>query len=317
VFSERTSVGLDVHARSVVAAVIDTSTGEVFQSRLTPSHEHVLAWVRGLPGPVAVAYEAGPTGAGLHRAATSAGIRCEVVAPSKLQCPAGDRVRTDARDAIHLARLLRMDEFTAVAVPSLEQEAARDLVRAREDARGDPMRARYRLSELLLRRGVVYCGGQAWTEAHDRWFRQLRFDQRAVQPGIGVRLRGDAAGQGPEGPARRRDRGHGRGQRVHRGHLPSCCLRGVGTLTGFALAVEVGDRHRFTGATIGSFVGLVPPEVSSGASRVQGPITKASNTHVRRLLVEAAWHHRTRYAIGKTMLDRWDLAGPAARARSG
>jgi transposase len=93
------------------------------------------------------------------------------------------------------------------------------------------------------------------------------------------------------------------------------CLRGVGTLTGFALAVEIGDWHRFTGESIGSFVGLTPSEYSSGASRVQGSITKTGNTHVRRLLVESAWHHRARYTVGKTMLDRWVLASPAARAR--
>ena len=93
------------------------------------------------------------------------------------------------------------------------------------------------------------------------------------------------------------------------------CLRGIGDLTGFALAVEIGDWHRFTGATIGAFVGLVPSEHSSGATRSQGPITKTGNTHVRRLLVEAAWHHRARYVAGKTMRDRWDLAAPAARAR--
>ena len=94
------------------------------------------------------------------------------------------------------------------------------------------------------------------------------------------------------------------------------CLRGIGTLTGFALAVEIGDWHRFTGNTIGSFVGLVPSRVLLGRqSRVQGSITKTGNTHVRRLLIEAAWHHRARYVVGKTMRDRWELAGPAARAR--
>jgi len=95
------------------------------------------------------------------------------------------------------------------------------------------------------------------------------------------------------------------------------CLRGIGTLTGFALAVEVGDWDRFTGKTIGSFIGLVPSEYSSGQSRVQGSITKTGNTHLRRLLVEAAWHHRPAYVVGKTMRDRWQLAGPAARARAG
>jgi len=149
VFSERTSVGLDVHARSVAAAAIDGVTGELFQSRLTPSHEHIRSWVQDLPGPVAVTYEAGPTGFGLSRTLSAAGIRCVVAAPSRLQRPSGDRVKTDARDAIHLARLLRLDEVTAVVVPSVEQEAARDLVRAREDCRGDLMRARHRLSKLL------------------------------------------------------------------------------------------------------------------------------------------------------------------------
>ena len=113
-FTERTSVGLDVHARSVAAAAIDGVTGELIQARLTPSHGHVRAWLHELPGPVAVAYEAGPTGFGLARTLNAAGIRCEVVAPSKLQRPSGDRVKTDAKDAVHLARLLRLDEFTAV-----------------------------------------------------------------------------------------------------------------------------------------------------------------------------------------------------------
>ncbi len=180
-FTERTSVGLDVHARSVATAAIDGVTGELRQSRLTPSHGQIVDWLRDLPGPVAVAYEAGPTGFGLSRALNAAGIRCVVVAPSKLQRPAGDRVKTvprtrevpPAKDAVHLSRLLRLDEVTAVAVPTLQQEAARDLVRAREDARGDLMRARHRLSKLLLRHGLVYSGGKAWSQAHDAWLRHV------------------------------------------------------------------------------------------------------------------------------------------------
>ena len=177
-FTERTSVGLDVHARSVAAAAIDGVTGELVQAKLTPSHEHIRSWLQDLPGPVAVAYEAGPTGFGLSRALAAAGIRCEVVAPSKLQRPSGDRVKTDARDAVHLARLLRLDEYVAVSVPTVDQENARDLVRAREDARGDLMRARHRLSKLLLRQGIVYSGGQAWTGAHDTWLRRRALRMR-------------------------------------------------------------------------------------------------------------------------------------------
>ena len=314
-YSERTSVGLDVHARSVAAAAIDSVTGELKQARLTPSHDHIRSWLDGLAGPVAVTYEAGPTGFGLYRSLTEAGVRCVVAAPSKLQRPAGDRVKTDAKDAVHLARLLRLGEVSPVTVPSVAQEAARDLVRAREDCRGDLMRARHRLSKLLLRQGIVYSGGQAWTGAHDAWLRRQRFDNRATQLAfesdydavLAVSARrdrldtaiNDRAGDSEFTPVVRR----------------LACLRGVSTLTAFALAVEIGDWHRFSGNSIGSFVGLVPSEHSSGASRVQGSITKTGNTHARRLLVEAAWHHRARYAPGKTMHDRWELAPPAARAR--
>jgi transposase len=319
-FTERTSVGLDVHARSVAAAAIDGVTGELVQARLTPSHDQIRSWVGGLPGPVAVAYEAGPTGFGLCRGLTAAGIRCVVAAPSKLQRPCGDRVKTDARDAVHLARLLRLDEITPVAVPTVEQEAARDLVRAREDCRGDLMRARHRLSKLLLRHGVVYCGGQAWTGAHDAWLRQQGQRLDAVA-GHAVRMAFESDYDAVLTVKARRDRLEAVIETIATDSefTPVVrrlgCLRGVSTLTGFALAVEIGDWHRFTGNTIGSFVGLVPAEYSSGASRVQGSITKAGNSHVRRLLVEAAWHHRARYVIGKTMRDRWELAGPAARAR--
>jgi transposase len=121
VFTERTSVGLHVHARSVAAAAIDGVTGEVLQTRLTPSYEQIRSWISDLPGPVAVADEAGPSGFGLYRALTDAGVRCEVVAPSKLHRPSGDRVKTDARDALHLFRLLRLDEITSVSIPSVNQ----------------------------------------------------------------------------------------------------------------------------------------------------------------------------------------------------
>ncbi len=248
----------------------------------------------------------------------SYGIRCQVAAPSKLQRPSGDRVKTDARDALHLARLLRLGEVTAVAVPTLEQEAARDLVRAREDARSDLMRARHRLSKLLLRHGLVYSGGAAWTAKHEAW---LTHEALPALPARASRLTFDADHDAVLTVKARRDRLDAAiEQMAAQGEYTDLvhrlgCLRGVSTLTAFALAVEIGDWHRFTGNSIGSFIGLVPSEHSSGSSRTQGPITKTGNTHVRRLLVEAAWHHRARYVAGATMRARWDLAPAEARAR--
>jgi transposase len=299
----------------VVAAAIDGVTGEIRQARLTPSHDQIRSWIGELPGSVAVTYEAGPTGFGLYRALTADGVRCVVAAPSKLQRPSGDRVKTDAKDAVHLARLLRLDEVTAVAVPGVEQESARDLVRAREDARGDLMRARHRLSKLLLRQGIIYCDGKAWTGLHDAWLRRQRFETAAT------RMAFESDYEAVLSVAARRDRLDAAITELAAGSefTPMVrrlsCLRGISTLTAFALAVEIGDWYRFTGNSIGSFVGLVPSEHSSGASRVQGSITKTGNTHARRLLVEAAWHHRARYAPSKTMRDRWELAPAAARAR--
>lgn len=225
-------------------------------------------------------------------------------------------MKTDARDAELLARLLKLDEIVVVTVPSLAQEAARDLVRAREDVRGDLMRARHRLSKMLLRQGIVYTGGNPWTGVHDVWLRAQRFDL------TGQQLAYESAYETVTLTTTRRDRldkaittmaADSKYTAVTR---RLCCLRGVSTLTGFGLAVEIGDWTRFTGATIGAFVGLVPSEHSSGGSRSQGSITKTGNTHARRLLVEAAWHHARPYrSPSKTMRDRWELAPVAARLR--
>jgi len=316
VFVERTSVGLDVHARSVAAAAIDGVTGEVFKARLCPAPTEIIAWVGGLPGPCAAVYESGPTGFGLARAFSAAGIRCEVAAASKLQRPAGDRVKTDARDALHLARLLRLDEVTPVRVPSAEEESARDLVRAREAARADLMRARHRLSKLLLRHGIVYSGGKAWTQLHDTWLLRQAFALAGTQAAF------EDAYEAVVLVAGRRDR---LDQKIAAMAADSqftpvvhrlACLRGISTLTAFSLAVEIGDWDRFTGAGIGAYLGLVPSEHSSGASRSQGAITKTGNAHVRRLLVEAAWHHRKPYRPTAVLRRRWQQAPPAAVARA-
>ena len=313
--SHRTSVGLDVHARSVVACGLDGDTGEVFERRMTPDHHEILAWLGSLPGPVAVTYEAGPTGFGLARSLAGAGVPCTVAAPSKLQRPRGDRIKTDVRDAPHLARLLHLSEVAAVRIPTVEQEAARDLVRAREDCRGDLMSVRHRLSKLLLRHGIVYSGGTAWTGTHELWLRTHRFDTPGLQ------LAYDSTFDAMLATLDRRTR---LDQAIEAMAADSeftpvvtrlCCIRGISTLTAFGLATEIGDWHRLTGRSIGAYLGLVPTESSSGASRSQGGVTKTGNQHARRLLIEAAWHHRRPYRPSRDLRRRWQSASPAARAR--
>ena len=312
---QRTSIGLDVHARSIVACGLDGDTGEVFQRRLCPDHREVLDWIAGLPAPVAVAYEAGPTGFGLARALLGAGIECQVAAPSKLVRPAGDRVKTDARDAAHLARLLHLGQIVEVTIPTQAQEAARDLVRAREDCRGDLMSCRHRISKMLLRRGIVYYGGQAWTGKHELWLRAQQFADPALT------LTYEAALDAMVCCVHRRDRLDAAitAMAADSEFTPVVarlgCLRGISTLTAFGLAVEIGDWQRLTGRSIGAYLGLVPTEHSSGDTRAQGGLTKTGNGHARRLLVEAAWHHRAPYRPSRDLRRRWDAAPVSARER--
>jgi transposase len=284
-------VGLDVHARSVAAGVIDHGSGEVRSLRLAPGSEATVVWLQALPAPVRVVYEAGPTGYGLARACAEAGIDCVVAAPSRVRA-AADRVKTDRRDAERLARLLRLGEITPVRIPTLEEEAARDLVRAREDAGGDLMRARHRLSKLLLRHGLVY-EATAWTRTHDAWLRRQRFDggplaivfDECYSRMLDAKSRRDALDKAISELAATPPYVDVVERLV--------CLRGVSTLTAFALTVELGDWHRFRPQSLGPFLGLTPSEYSSGDRRCQGGITKTGNSHVRRLLVEAAWHQRS------------------------
>jgi transposase len=264
---------------------------------------------------VRVAYEAGPTGYGLARACVAAGIECTVAAPSKIPRAPGDKVKTDRRDAERLARLLRLGELVAVRVPEPHEEAARDLVRAREDARGDLMRARHRLSKLLLRHGLVY-DSSAWTGAHDGWLRRQSFASRPLSLAFD-----ECYGAVVQTKSRRDSLDRAIAELASEppfaelvGRL--CCLRGVSTLTALALTVEIGDWTRFRPQSLGPFLGLVPSEDSSGERRRQGAITKTGNSHARRLLVEAAWHQRRPLRASAT-LERHREGQPAVvRARA-
>jgi transposase len=312
-----TFVGLDVHARSVVAGLIDEDTGEVRVRRAPHRTDELVGWLGGLAGPVRVAYEAGPSGFGLARACETAGIDCLVAAPSLIaRSPAGRGRKSDVTDAEQLARLLRRGELTGVRVPDPLDEAARDLVRAREDARADLMRARHRLSKLLLRHGLVYEAGRAWTARHEAWLRR----QALAHPGARAAFE-DYYGAVVHTQLRRDELD----RRIHElaattrfapavGRLS--CLRGVSTLTAFALCVEIGDFHRLTGATIGAYLGLVPSESQSGARHARGPITKAGNCHARRLLVEAAWHHRRPVRASAVIARRRAGQRPEVAARA-
>ncbi len=259
-----------MHARSVVACGLDGQTGELFERRLTPDHGEILHWIRSLPDPVAVTYEAGPTGFGLARFLTAEGIECLVAAPSTPQRPPGDRIKNDTRDAQHLARLLHLGQIVDIAVPSLEQEGARDLVRAREDCRRDLMSARHRVSKLLLRQGIVYYGGCAWTKVHDTWLRAQHFDAPGLQ------LAYESADDAMLAALDRRDRLDGAIMQMAAAgeYTPVTvrvgCLRGVSTLTAFGLAVEIGDWQRLTSRSIGTYLGLVPTEHLLRSEQVAG-----------------------------------------------
>ena len=311
--TERTSLGLDVHARSVSAAAIDTLTGEVIQRRLDGEYSHTIDLASRLAaehGPLLITYEAGPTGFGLARELTAAGHRVQVAAPSKLARPAGQRVKTDRTDAMFLAECALNGTNTPVRIPTLAQEGARDLVRSRDDARTDLMAARHRLSKMLLRRGWVYPGKTTWGPAHDAWLRALRREDVPAL-GTGATAAFDDAYDTVTHTLARRDRldtaiaALAADSEFTPVTARLSCLRGISTLTGFALAVEIGDWHRFTGATIASYLGLVPCEHSSGQTRTQGGITKTGNTHARRLLTEAAWQHKSPYRPGPALRAAW------------
>jgi len=303
----RTLVGLDVHATKIVAAVLDAETGELEFFMLGGDVGQAAGLCAGLPRPVRAAYEAGPTGYTLARELARRGVGCVVAAPSKIPRAAGDRVKTDRRDAEHLVRLLLAGKLHAVRVPGAEEEALRDLVRARDAVRGDLMRCRHRLSKLLLRYGHRFDDGPTWNQRHRDWLAAIELPHAAAQATLA-----DAIGA-TDALVHRRDQ-------LERGIvalLPDSawptqvgrlrCLRGVDTLTAAGLCAEIGDFERFARAEqLMSYVGLVPSESTTGQQRRLGAITKTGSGHARRLLVEAAWHYRKHPRTGTTLIQRQD-----------
>jgi transposase len=302
----RSWAGLDVHAAKTVAATVDRESGELRVRRLSGCTREVVEFCAGLPGPTRVAYEAGPTGFTLARALTDAGVECVIAAPGKIERPAQDRVKTDRRDAERLVRLLMVDGLHPVRVPSSEEEALRDLVRAREDVRGDLMRARHRLSKLLLRHDVTFDGpGANWGTRHRQWLGRVALSDRGAHLTLldylgaidALIVRRDTL----ESAIGELVPGSPWAQTVARLR----CLRGIDTLSAVGLCAEIGDWERFARpGQLMSFLGVVPSENSSGEQRRQGAITKSGSRHARRLLVEAAWHYRRAPAKGLTLRRR-------------
>jgi len=312
-----THVGLDAHQETIQAAVLLPDGKKSAEDRLANTPEAIRRWARRLlqraPGAVVCCYEAGPLGYGLKRELEALGLRCVVVAPALIPVKPGDRIKTDRRDARKLAELLRAGLLTEVHAPSAEQEAVRDLSRAREAVKRDQVRMRHRLSKFLLRRGVRWTPGRrAWTQAHLEWLRGRRLGYPADQAILDDHLLGleqmesrllalDAKLEaiGSEAPYR---------QPV--GWLR--CFRGIDTLTALALVVELHDFRRFASPrALMGYLGLVPSESSSGGKERRGAITKAGNSRLRRLLVESAWHYRHRPGVSYRLRER--RAGQPAR----
>jgi transposase len=300
-----TFAGLDVHARSTYAAALEVASGELRRMRFGPGGGEVIAWLAALPQPLHACYEAGPTGFALYRAADQAGLRVDVVAPSKTPRAAGDRIKSDRKDAELLCRLLMAGQLKPITVPAPAFEAARHLARAREQVRVDLMRCRHRVSKLLLLHGRVYPERSTWTQAHRRWLSRQRFEQAATELAYLDCL------AAVDGLAARRA---ALDERLSRLALegewwPTVarlrCFRGIDTLSALVLCLEVGDWQRFARpAQLASWLGLVPSLAQSGESRLQGSITKTGSSYARRLLVEAAWHYLREPRIGVTLANR-------------
>lgn len=303
-------VGLDVHAETIAVAVAEPG-GEVRSHGIIPNRvESVRKLIRKLgPAPsLRVCYEAGPTGYALYWQLTQMGVACEVIAPSLVPTKAGDRVKTDRRDAEKLARCYRAGELTAVWVPDAAHEALRDLVRAREAAKKDQLKARHRLGKFLLRHGRRPEGIKAWTKQYLEWIKShVRFDQPALEATLSdyvdevdhvaariVKLEKAIDEAVQEAPAE-----------IRAVVEALQALRGVAQTTAATIVSELGSLSRFPSPRqLMGYSGLVACEHSSGNRVQRGGITKTGNSHLRRVVVEAAWAYQHRPNVTGFLLRR-------------
>ena len=305
-----TFVGLDVHRDSIdVALAEEGRTGEVRHYGVIPSHRQALEQLRrrlrGSARRLRFVYEAGPCGFAIYRQLTEAGEECVVVSPSHIPRRPGDRVKTDRRDATTLARLHRAGELAAIHVPRPEDEALRDLARAREAAVHVSTEAKQRLKAFLLRQGRQYQGRSGWTQTYRRWIADLTFDAPAQQ--IALDEYRTAIDEADGRVARLTQQLHELVPAWRWAPLVDAlqALRGVSFVTAAALVAELGDLRRFDRPrSLMAYLGLVPSEHSTGATERRGTLTKTGNAHVRHLLAETAWAYQGRARIGAALRER-------------
>ncbi len=305
-------VGLDVHKDSIVVAHAQGHSADppVFLGEIGTRQadlDKLLRRLRAKTPALVFAYEAGPTGYGVHRYLTGQGVECQVIAPSLIPKKPGDKVETDRRNAVDLARLLRSGDLTRVYVPTVEDEALRDLCRARDAARLTLKNAKLRLKAFLLRLGLHYVGRADWTAAHRRYLakvvcptatQQMVFQEavRTVDEQVDRlgRLEAELLERGPA-------------WRLYPVVQALQALRGVQWLVAITVVAELGDLTRFDSPRqLAAFVGLIPSEYSSGPARRQGGITKAGNGRARRALIEGAWAYRHPAKVSEHIQRRID-----------
>lgn len=315
-------VGCDVHKETITVAVAPSGRDAARVVATIPNRPEAVRTLMDQLGPsdtLEVSYEAGPCGYALQRQLTRLGITCVVIAPSLIPKRAGDRVKTDRRDAIQLAELLRGGYLTAIWVPDETDEALRDLVRARHATRQDVTRIRHRISSLLLRLGVRPAERVTnWTLKHRTWLAGLVLPETAQQTVLRESLGALAEAEDRLGRLEAAIETTIRASRHAELAAAYQALRGVDLVTAATLVVEIGDPSRFERPQeLMSYLGVIPSESSSGGKRQQGGITKAGNARARHVLIEAAHHARHTPAVSKALATRQQGVDPVIIASSG